>query len=187
MGWRFLCWAWCWRWPADSAPSHHSCAHCRCWLVWAAAWRARMGGDVPTYRCAGQRPHTRFGGGSAAHRAGCLFPLPAGLFGVCAKRQSTAPACQRLYILGLFFVWAVALVAALRYWQPALWQGIYFADVLARDFIAIPGALLAAAALMAQQRALRASCLHVPLWPRPGLGSHGAASVWRCGTLSALQ
>ena len=78
--------------------------------------------------------------------------------------NSTAPARQRLYILGLFFVWAVALVAALRYWQPARLEGIYFADVIARYFIAIPGALLAAAALMAQQRALRAR--DMPLFGR---------------------
>ena len=76
-------------------------------------------------------------------------------FGVAALRPESLSPRRRLLFFVPVALWGVTLVAAWLYWQPAPCEGVYFADVLARDFIAIPGALLAAAVLMAQQRTLR--------------------------------
>lgn len=77
-------------------------------------------------------------------------------FGVRALRPETnSPGRRRTLFIAPVAVWAAALVAALLYWRPTALDGVYFADVLARYFIAIPGALLGAAALLSQQRALR--------------------------------
>ncbi len=77
-------------------------------------------------------------------------------FGVEALRPgSLSPTRRRLLFFLPFAIWAVALAAALLFWRPSPREGIAFADVLSRYFIAIPGALLVAFALMAQQRMLR--------------------------------
>ncbi len=77
-------------------------------------------------------------------------------FGVQATNPGTSRPGRRIASFAVpMLVWAVALAGAILYWRPTPLAAVYFADVLARYFIAIPGALFGAAALMAQQRALR--------------------------------
>ncbi len=86
-------------------------------------------------------------------------------FGVRALRpESSAAGWRVLLFWGPVVVWTAAVAGAVLYYRPAPLDAAYFADVLSRYLIAIPGALLGAAALMAQQRALRARDL--PLFGR---------------------
>jgi signal transduction histidine kinase len=86
-------------------------------------------------------------------------------FGVRALDPGTSSPRWRLALFfGPIVVWAAALVGAIYYWRPTPLEGVYFADVLTRYFIAIPGALIGAAALLSQQRALRAR--DMPLFGR---------------------
>ncbi len=85
-----------------------------------------------------------------------LFLLAFGVRALYAGAD--APAAQRRrygLLLAPVVAWAAALVLAVVLLQPSRLEAVYFADVLSRYLIAIPGALVGAWALLRQQRSFR--------------------------------